>query len=48
MDLLVGIRIVLISEILKHERNVHFKPETTEQTVHRLKRILLSKIQEMV
>ena len=48
LDLLVGIRIVLISEILKHERNVHFTTETTEQTVHRLKRILLSKIQEMV
>ena len=48
MDLLVGIRIVLISEILKQERNVHFTTETTEQTVHRLKRILLSKIQEMV
>ena len=43
LDLLVGIRIILISEILKHERNVHFTPETIEQIVLRLKRVLLCK-----
>ena len=43
LDLLVGIRIILISEILKHERNVHFTTETTEQIVLRLKRVLSCK-----
>ena len=43
LDLLVGIRIILISEILKHERNVHFTTETIEQIVLWLKRVLLCK-----